>query len=237
MIATAARSAPPRTLTLGIALLAVATIFFGFGFSIVPEVVLRLRPAVLYLHVLTAVSWVGLFAVQAVLVRRRDLALHRRLGHWGLWLGGVVSVTAFATALLLRREGVLAHPDGSVGRIAFLAVPLTAFLIYTLALGAAAFWRNRAAYHRRAIMLAGVLLMSPALARVPGVLDVPVLTAIIPDLLILLLCVQEYRTERRVHLVYLVGLPIALALQLNAFYLFLGRPAWWVGTARALIGV
>ena len=92
MTATAMKPAPGN-FTLAVTLLVAGTIFLGFSFTIWPELLARARPAVLYLHALTALGWLALLVVQVVLVRQGKVALHRRLGTYGLWLGAVASVT------------------------------------------------------------------------------------------------------------------------------------------------
>jgi hypothetical protein len=96
-------------LTLGVTLLIAGTVFFGFGFTIVPDVILRLRPAVLYIHVASAAAWMVLLVTQAALARNRQIGLHRKIGAYGLWVGGVAAASAFATALVLRHDSVVQH--------------------------------------------------------------------------------------------------------------------------------
>jgi hypothetical protein len=225
--------------TLGVTLLIAATVFFGFSFTIYPDVLARLRPAVLYLHVISAAGWLLLLVAQVVLVRQRKVAQHRRVGVYGLWLGAIASVSSFATALVLRHESVIRHGpnDRFIERIAFLSVPLAGFLIFTGALALAALWRRRPAFHRRAIMLAAVVLMEPGLARVPVLGDLPHFPDGAPILVLLLLCAHDYWSERRIHPVYLAGVPIAIAVLELGLYLADAHPAWWVAMARLMIGV
>jgi hypothetical protein len=237
MIASAV-STKPRNLYFGVSLLSAVIIVGGFSFSVGPDLLFRLRPAVLYLHALTALTWIILVVVQAVLVRNRNVALHRKIGAWGLWLGAVASVTSFFTALILRHDSVIRHGDDRiVERIAFLSIPLAGFVIFTVTLALAAYWRKRPAFHRRAIMLSWTGLMGAAVARMPVLGDLPFFGDALPDALILLLCAQDYWTERRVHPVYLVGLPLVLVMQIGAAYLYQQHPTWWVATARFMIGV
>lgn len=242
MIAPAEKPLPkaaPGSLNFGVSLAAAAIVTLGFSFTIVPDLLLRLRPAVLYLHALTAFAWIVLVVVQAGLIRNRKPALHRKIGVYGLWLGAVVSVTAFFTALILRHDSVIRHgDDGQVEqRIAFLAIPLAGFVIFTVTLALAAYWRNRPALHRRCIMLSWTGLMGAGIARIPVIGDIPYAGNAVPIFLILLLCAQDYWRDRRVHPVYLIGLPLAAAMLQTGDYLYGAHPAWWVAAARALIGV
>jgi hypothetical protein len=237
MTATAMKPAPAN-LTLAIVLLIVGTIFFGFSFTIWPDVLARARPAVLYLHAATAPSWLALLVAQVVLVRRGKVALHRKIGVYGLWLGAVVSVTALATALILRYQSVVVnHPgDRTVERLAFLAVPLNGFICFSVALALAAWWRTRPAFHRRTMMLAAVSMMGAGIARIPVLGDLPYFGDIFPTLILLVLAGQDWRMSGRVHPVYLWGLPLFVAMEALTNYLYQGHPSWWVATARWMIG-
>jgi hypothetical protein len=224
--------------TLVVTILIAGTIFFGFSHTILPDVLLRLRPTVLYLHVATAIVWLVLLVVQVALVRNRKVALHRKVGGFGLWVGAAASVSSLATALILRHDSVIRHgADRMEERIAFLAVPLNGFLIFSVALGLAALWRRRPAFHRRAIMLAAVSLMGAGLARVPATDTYPLIGLVVPNAVLLLLIGHDWWSERRIHPVYLVGAPLLIALGQATDYLANAHPAWWVATARVLIGV
>jgi hypothetical protein len=237
MTATAMKPAPAN-FTLAIVLLIVGTIFFGFSFTLWPDVLARARPAVLYLHAATAPSWLALLVAQVVLVRRGKVALHRKVGVYGLWLGAVVSVTALATALILRYQSVVVnHPgDRTVERLAFLAIPLNGFICFTAALALAAWWRKRPAFHRRAMMMAAVSMMGAGIARIPVLGDLPYFGDVFPTLIVLALAGQDWRTSGRVHPVYQWGLPLFVAMEALTNYLDQAHPAWWVATARWMIG-
>ena len=237
MTATAMKPAPGNFI-LGMTLLIAGTIFFGFSFSVWPTLLARARPAVLYVHAATAAGWLALLVAQVVLVRRGQVATHRKVGTYGLWLGAVASVTAFATALILRHESVVVlHPgDRTIERIAFLAVPLNGFLGFTVGLALAAWWRRRSAFHRRAMMFAAVSLMGAGIARIPVLGDVPLFGNIAPIVVLAVLAAHDWRTTGRVHPVYLWGLPLFAGMEAFSIYLSGNHPAWWVATARWMIG-
>ncbi len=228
----------PGNFTLIATLLIAGLIFFGFSFTIWPDLLARARPAVLYGHAATAAGWLALLVAQVALVRRGRVALHRRIGPYGLWLGAAASATSFVAALILRHESVVNHPGvRTVERIAFLAVPLAGFVAFTVALTLAARWRRQPAFHRRAMMLAAVSLMGAGIARIPVLGDQLFSGDIAQALTILVLAAHDYRTMGRVHPVYLAGLPLFVGLSAVTDYLFLEHPDWWVATARSMIGV
>jgi len=224
--------------TLGFTMLVTATVFFGFSIEFLPRVIQELRPAVLYVHVATATAWMLLLIAQAALARNGKIALHRKIGVYGLWLGAVAAVTAFATALVLRHDSVISHgTNETIRRIAFLSIPLNGFVAFSVALGLAAYWRTRPAYHRRCMMLAAVALLGPGLARIPLLDNIPFGVDIVQYATLPVLCGHDLWTQRRLHRVYLAGAPSMIALEGASIFLYVSHPAWWVATARWMIRV
>jgi hypothetical protein len=228
----------PGNFTLGFIVLVTATVFFGFGINFVPLVIKQLRPAVLYVHLVTAASWMLLLIAQAALARQGKIALHRKIGVYGLWLGTIAAISAFATALVLRHDSVVGHgTDQAVRRIAFLSIPLHGFVAFSVSLGLAAFWRTRPAYHRRCMMLAAVALLGPGLARIALVDTIPGGANTVQLATLAVLCGHDLWTQRRLHRVYLAGVPLMIALGGVSMYLYVARPAWWVAAARWMIAI
>lgn len=212
-------------------------IFLGFSFTFFSEVLSRLRPSILYLHVTTAAFWLILLVGQAVLAMRRKLALHRRIGEWGFYFGAFTAATAFANALILRHESVLqAAADRRDGRIAFLSIPLNTAIVFAALLACAYVWRHKPGVHRRCMLLGAAVLTLPAVARIPVIGDSP-FTTVPTDVLILLLAATDLWRDRRLHPVHWIAIPGIIGLQQFALWLFLARPEWWIRTAAFLCAV
>jgi len=237
MVSSTAKPAMPW---FGLAFAASCTIliFFGFSFTFFSRVISSLRPLVLYAHVATAASWVILVVVQAALAMRRKLALHRRIGEWGFRLGAFAALSAFATALALRRESVLRTADEArrVARLAFLSIPLNGAIAFSALLACAYVWRHKPAIHRRCILLGAATLTLPAVARIPEIGDGPWVAAPTDGFMLLLVAVDLIR-ERRLHPVHWIAVPLIVALQQFSAWLFQARPEWWVQTASFLCGL
>jgi uncharacterized membrane protein YozB (DUF420 family) len=215
-----------------------ALIFFGFSFTFVPEVIDRVRPVVLYLHIAAAAAWLVLVIAQAVLAMQHNFALHRRIGAYGFGLGALAAITAFITALVLRHDSVVTHgADGRAERIAFLAVPLSSAIVFSAALACAWVWRHRPHVHRRCLLLATAVLTLPAVARIPVVSDLGPAALLPTDLLVLTLIGVDLWRERAVHRVYWIGAPAVVAMQMLAIFLIVAHPQWWVRTAALMIAV
>lgn len=220
---------------LAMASLISALVAFGFSFTFMTDVVGRLRPLVLYIHVASAGLWLVLLMLQAFLVYGGKVRLHRRLGEWGIWLGGIAAVSALATTVVLRQEDIARHP-GDPARIAFLAIPLPGVILFTLffVLGVRA--RRVPAHHRRYMLLAAAILPGPAMARVPGA-DQISLSDVTTATLVAVLCAHDWIMQRRVHPINLAGLALFIALpQFTQRYLFEQQPEWWMALARAVTG-
>lgn len=80
------------------------------------------------------------------------------------------------------------------------------FYVYGVFFGLAVFNRHRNEMHKRLIMLAALVAVTPALARISiGVLGGPnvPLIFVFSTILILIVCFADWRVARRVHPVYL----------------------------------
>jgi hypothetical protein len=213
-------------------------VFSGFSFTFLTAVVDRLRPLVLYAHIVTAAAWLVFLVTQAALARSRKLALHRQLGNYGFVLGALVAVSAFAASLILRHDAVLLHgSDHRAARIAFLAVPLNGAIAFSILLACAYVWRLKPDMHRRCMLLAAAVLTLPAVARIP-VIGKSEFWSYMPTLsLLLLLCAADLWRERHLHRVYLLGVPALIAMHSFCNWLADNSPAWWVTAAAWLCRV
>jgi hypothetical protein len=204
----------------GMALLLAAIVVYGFshtvGDSLIhPDVP---PPTIFYVHAIVFASWVVLFAVQSGLVRDARVGLHRRLGTFGLALGGTVPILGVATAVTSQQ---------STSNHAFFAVSLNDMLLFATAFWLGVYWRRRPAFHRRLMLVATCGLMGAALARFPFVPGLPWAYGGV-DALILVGVLRDLLLERRVHAVYCWALPCVVAGQALALYLFQGAPQVWL---------
>jgi hypothetical protein len=111
-------------------------------------------------------AWVGLVATQVWLIRSRNIAVHRRVGAWGVGLAALVVVVGFFTAISAAKHGAASFPPPIPG-LAFLAVPLFDLLMMVVLVGGAIHYRRHPATHKRLMLLAVINLVPPALARLP----------------------------------------------------------------------
>jgi len=231
---TTKRSRADRNFYLAIALTIAAVVAVGFG----PTANARLfhppspRPLILYVHAALFTAWVLLFFMQAALVRSRRVAWHRRLGVAGIVLGALVPVVGVATALTMTR---LNRAEGETGGESFLIIPIFDMLAFAVTFGLAMHWRRRPEYHRRLLLIASCGLTVAAFARFPGWLMPDDAWYVGVDVLIGAGVARDWLVMRRVHPVYLYGLPLLVLGQGATMWIYhSGAPAW-VATAQILL--
>jgi hypothetical protein len=175
-------------------------------------------------------AWLVLFVVQAGLVRSRNVALHRRLGVWGLGLGAVVCVVGYFTVIILRRADVAERGETAV---AFLAIPMQSLLMFAAPFGLAALWRKSSDRHRPLMLLATCSLTAAAFVRFLQLTHAvqPFLT----DGLMAVAAAWDWRQARRLNPVYAVGIPLIAASQVAALWLISAAPPAYMAFARLLL--
>jgi hypothetical protein len=190
-------------------------------------------PRILYFHGVLFFGWLLFFILQSVLVRTRNVKVHRKLGWFGLAMGVAVPIVGVATAIMMTR---LRIRQGVADAAAFMIVPLFDVLAFSVSFVLAFYWRTRPEFHRRLMLIASCALTAAAFGRFPR--------ALVPahwfyagvDLLILLGIVRDLIVTKRVHPVYLYGLPLMMLGQVVATYTFVKALPEWLGIARALLG-
>jgi hypothetical protein len=141
------------------------TVFVGFAPTYYLAGLTGARPVspLVHVHALVYTCWVLLFVAQSSLVAAGRVDLHRRLGLAAAVLVPVMLVVGWLTAVEAARRGVT--PPGGPPPLAFLAVPLGTVVVFALFVGAGLANRRRPDTHRRLMLLATIVLLTPALAR------------------------------------------------------------------------
>jgi hypothetical protein len=147
-------------------------IIFGFAqFGARGFVDYRAVPVYVHLHALVMLAWLGLTGVQATLVARDNLALHRRLG----WIGAALATVVVALGGFVAVKTLQAHHQPPFFTAPyFFALTHVGLLAFAGMIFAAIARRRRTEWHRRLMVGALVLLLEPALGRtLPMPLIVP----------------------------------------------------------------
>lgn len=117
-----------------------------------------------HLHGFVMSLWFALFLVQVLLLSKRRVDLHRRLGLFGAFLAPVVLVVGTATAIAAAKAG---HAPPGPPPLVFLAIPLGDMVYFAGIVPLAFHYRKHPAIHKRLMLLAFVGLLAAAIARIP----------------------------------------------------------------------
>jgi hypothetical protein len=191
------------------------------------------RPPILYVHGALFIAWVAFFVFQTSLVRSRNVQLHRRTGWLGLGLGIAMIIVGVATAIIMRKYR-MAHDHTETP--AFLSIPFNDLSEFAVALALGITWRKNREFHRRLMLLATIALTAAAFARLPlPMMNNPWYWYSFTDALLLTCVLRDLWLTRRVHSVFLYGVPLFLIGEYSAAYLFLNHPSWWLSIGRLLL--
>jgi hypothetical protein len=222
--------APTRYFYFTLSLVIAVIVVYGFSFTIDEHLIHPPypRPFILYVHGAVFSAWVCLFVLQSALVKTGHGATHRRIGQWAALFALLIPVLGVATALamaqLYTRHG---DPDAAG------SLPISTFdmVAFTTCFALAMHWRKRPEFHRRLVFIATCALTAAPFGRIPALdhadwfyagVDVLIATGLVRDLVV----------DKRIHPVYLYGLPAMIAGQV-AVASFRWSP-WWVAFAHAL---
>ncbi|MHB8678004.1 MAG: hypothetical protein ACYDCE_16305 [Candidatus Acidiferrales bacterium] len=123
-------------------------------------------PLLLHLHGLIFTLWFTLFFIQARLVARHRVDLHRRLGILGAVLAPLAACVAIAVAFHAGRRSYLANPASlTVHSVRPLALDFGSSLTFAFLVAAALYFRHRGDIHKRLMVLASCGLLLPGVGR------------------------------------------------------------------------
>ncbi len=169
-----------------------------------------------WLHGVVMSAWLALFAAQVLLVSRRRINLHRKLGMFGAAFATVVMAVGVLTIAVRAR---IAMPGASLAHYAMLFVAFdgVSLLLFGALVATAIRWRARPAVHRRLMTMAMVALLPPAFGRLVAYAtdQHTEITVLILMALTVLVCVTvDSARGARVHRAFVI--PGALIVLVNA---------------------
>lgn len=192
-------------------------------------------PPIVHVHGALLFGWLVLFLAQSLLIRRRDLLAHKRLGWAGAVLAAGVSVSTVAVGVWATQRDVAAG-GGDIAVSALTGVCLSAAMFLALVAAAIA-WRRNGPAHKRLMMLATIAILWPAWFRFrhyfPSVPAPEITFAIIAaDSLIVACILRDWLVERRIHSVFLWVGPAIILEHITEALLFDSPP--WRAVAHAI---
>lgn len=187
-------------------------------------------PPIVHVHGWSFLLWYALLITQAVLIRRRNVHLHRRLGMTSVALAAVMVVSgiitiAFNIHLTMENQG---PPVWRTGGLAIFSTLVLFVLFYGLGIR----YRARADVHKRLMLLAGIPALGAAVSRILLVVLAPLpmnvaAGILLTNLVIVVAMAYDWIVQGRVHRVYYAGMAVCLAMETIALALphtALGEP-------------
>jgi uncharacterized membrane protein YozB (DUF420 family) len=238
-----AKDSPPRTSRSGggglyawVGLAAAVIIFAGFARTFYLRSVSGAPPlsALLLVHGIVMTAWVVLFFAQVRLIALGRMALHRRLGAFGLIVAVLVLFVGVAATVDAGRRGV--SPAMGVAPLTFMAIPLFDLPVFAVLVGVGLWKRRRPDIHKRLMLLATLGLLTPGIARIPLAIiqqgGPPVFFGLSFLLVAGCIAIDTIRS-RRVHPAFMWG--AALMVFMLPVRLLVSETAAWAQFARWLI--
>lgn len=211
-------AAPRRPLRvyLPIALVATAIALAGFWptyFGPLASGTLQTIPMI-HVHATVFVGWMLLVGLQSWLAANGRLRLHRRIGEYGMYWGLLVIVAGIATAFTVFDQRIDAGQIEDAQKRLF--VPLTDIMVFIPFFAAAWIWKNRPELHKRLVIVASTVLLIAAVHRITFLGPRPRPPALILAIWlapIYLAMLRDWIRERRIHVVYVLGIAAVLFLK------------------------
>lgn len=195
---------------------------------------------VVFMHGIGFFTWTLFALVQTSLVPAGRVLLHRSVGLAGISFATILTMLGFLAALNSLQSGIAAHQ--AAGAEAFLIVPLTVIVTFAVLFIFAISNIRRPEFHKRLMLLATISVLNAPVARpliawvwkfpptdqLPVWIDVP--ATYLSYLLILPALFFDWRTNGRIHPVYMVAVPILVLIPLVAMPI--SDSAAWHGFAK-----
>lgn len=111
-----------------------------------------------HFHAFFAVLWIFMLIFQPILIRKKKFELHRKIGKLSYLLVPLIFIS-----IILLAHSTLKGPKENLGLE--LWVPAKDLLIFAVGYGIAIKYRHNIAIHARGMIVAGIVLLEPALVR------------------------------------------------------------------------
>jgi hypothetical protein len=140
-------------------------------------------------------------------------------------------VVGTMAAIASARRGFT--PPGGPPPLVFMIVPLFDLVVFGALVAAALYWRRQSQWHKRLMLLATIQLLTPAIARLPGLLAFgPPAFFGLTDLFVVACFVYDRVTSGRIHPAFKWGGVFLLAMQ--PVRLIVGGTGLWLTFAEWL---
>ena len=220
----------------------------GFGLDMVKKAALHKLeyPMIIHAHAVVFTGWLVLFAVQILLIRKRDYKTHMKLGILALVLLPLMIILGPAAAIARGLARIQAHMADSITNhtLSFMSTQFTNVLGASVLIVAALLLRKDASSHKRLMLMGTVALTEPGFSRFlvaplskvfgDGVWPYIIETYIGTIGLVFVIGAYDLMTRKRLHQAYIWAALWIFANEFNAAWLFY-QPGW-LAFIKHLIG-
>ena len=190
-------------------------------------------PLLYHIHGLVFAAWFGLFTLQAYLVRGKNLRLHRKLGQSSIVIATAMLITGYF--MMRAAYGIPEFAIGKNGHVASVMFPVTDLINFSIMFLLGFFNRGNGPAHKRLMLLAGILILDPAVARLIQTVGAPFPLIPIVELgLFALLIGYDLFTLKKPHWCSLLGLALFFAAM--AAKLTIAQTSTWADIASIIFG-
>ena len=217
-----------RIFFVSMAVAAALTVFAGFSRTYFLKGLFGTRALSPFFHLHGAVftCWIVLFVVQITLVAAGRTGIHRRLGVAGAVLAALMVVIGLMAAIDSARRGFT--PPGGPPPLKFFVIPVGDLVVFATLVAAGLWLRRRSDAHKRLMLLATISILTPAIARLPGIAAAGPLAFLgLTDLFIAACLLYDRIGNGRIHRAFLWGGLFIIVSQPLRF-LIAGTAPWLV---------
>ncbi len=178
------------------------TYYLKFAFGNPP-----LPGLLVHVHGLLMTTWIAFFITQVWLIRSKRPKVHMNLGVLGIALAIAIIAAGFFTAVSAAKYGSASTPP-NIPPLAFLVVPIFDLLVFAGLFGAAIYYRQRLADHKRLMLLTALNFLPPGLGRFPfASLQAlgPLFFFGVPTVLAIAILIYDTWRNRKLNVVFLIG--------------------------------
>jgi hypothetical protein len=183
--------------TMSVIMLAIVLVGFAPSYFLRGAVFAHLPSLLVHLHGAVFSSWIFLFVIQSSLVSAGNVRLHRKLGVLGAVIAGLMVILGVLAPFGTLRRGAILPPIFTPA--SFLIGNVIGIIVFGAYVAFAIWKRNNRLVHKRIMLIANALLMSPALGRMtfPVIVHYPFLIGVIPLAMVVALFIFDLVTLRR----------------------------------------
>jgi hypothetical protein len=193
-------------------------------------------PPLWVIHGVVFSSWLVILVTQSALVSARKIRVHKTLGYASIAIVLAMFTLGWIMSVQAAQRGFT--PPGGPPPLAFLAFQLFGLFAFVALIAAAYLLRNRPETHKRLMVGATILLLTPAVARIFLIYTT---NAVLPktlavQLVLLLGCMAyDLYTRKRIHIAWIWS---TVAFFLFVFGAIFGGPTRpWLTIAHRITGV